>query len=80
MDQLTSVQDYLKKHHIAPAPALIFQTSLSQQSTPDDWCKANVTPIYKPRKKDRGKAENYRPISLTSISWKILEHIIHIVM
>ena len=61
---------------IAPALALIFQGSLCQQSTQDDWCKANVTPIYKPRKKDRGKAENYSPISLTSISCKILEHII----
>ena len=54
---------------IAPAFALIFQALLYQQSIPDDWCKANVTPIYKPGKKDRGKAENYRPISLTSISY-----------
>ena len=62
---------------IAPALALVFQASLYEQSIPDDWRKANVTPIYKPAKKDRGKAENYRPISLTSISCKILEHIIH---
>ena len=62
---------------IAPALALIFQASLCQQSIPDSWRKANVTPIYKPGKKDRGKAENCRPISLTSISCKILEHIIH---
>ena len=78
MDQIT-VQDYLKEtsSEIAPALALIFQASLYQQSIPDNWHKANVTPIYKPGKKDRGKAENYRPISLTSISCKILEHIIH---
>ena len=62
---------------IAPPLALIFQASLCQQSIPDDWYKANVKPIYKPGKKDRGTAENYRNISLTSISYKILEHVIH---
>ena len=36
---------------IAPALALIFQASLCQQSIPDDWHKANITPIYKPGKK-----------------------------
>ena len=36
---------------IAPALALISQASLYQQSIPDDWRKANVTPIYKPAKK-----------------------------
>ena len=63
---------------IAPALALIFQASLCQQSIPDDLHKANETPIYKPEKKDRGKAENYKPIPLKSISCKMLEHIIHI--
>ena len=36
---------------IAPPLALIFQASLCQQSIPDDWHKANVTPIYKSGKK-----------------------------
>ena len=63
---------------IAPALALIFQASLCQQSIPDDLHKANETPIYKPGKKDRGKAENYKPIPLKSISCKMLEHIIYI--
>ena len=62
---------------ISPALALIFNASLAQQKIPDEWCKAYVTPIYKSGKKDRSKAENYRPISLTSIPCKILEHIIH---
>ena len=62
---------------IAPPLALIFQASLCQQSIPDYWYKANVKPIYKPGKKDRGTAENYRNISLSSISYKILEHVIH---
>ena len=62
---------------LAPALAFIFQASLCQQSTPDDWHKANITPIYKPEKKHKGKVENYKPISLASISCRILEHIIH---
>jgi len=35
----------------------------------------NVVPAFK--KGDRGKAENYQPISLTSVLCKTLEHIIH---
>ena len=62
---------------IAPSLALIFQASLCQQSIPDDWCNVNVTPICKPGKKDRGKGENYRPISLISKSFKFLDHFIH---
>jgi hypothetical protein len=37
--------------------------------------KGCVTPLFK--KGDRGKAANYRPVSLTSISCKIMEHILH---
>ena len=42
---------------------------------PDDWKKANIVPVFK--KGDKQLPENYRPISLTSISSKLLEHIIH---
>ena len=54
---------------------LIFQASLQQGKVPDDWKQTNVTPIFK--KGDRSSAANYRPISLTSVCSKILEHIIH---
>ena len=52
---------------IAPALAFIFQASLYQQCIPEDWRKAYVTPVYKSGKKDRSKAENYRPISHINI-------------
>ena len=42
---------------------------------PSDWLSANITPIYK--KNDRTNASNYRPISLTAICCKIMEHIIY---
>ena len=58
---------------LSPAVTLLFQASL-QQNTPSDWLKANVVPAFK--KGDRIKAENYRPISLTSVLCKLLEHII----
>ena len=52
----------------------LVQASLYQQSIPDIWKHANVTPIYK--KGDKTKPSNYRPVSLTCISCKLLEHII----
>lgn len=52
----------------------IFNMSLEHSSVPDDWRHANVTPIFK--KGDRCKPENYRPISLTCIASKIMEHIV----
>ena len=41
----------------------LFKVSLHQGKIPDEWCKANVSPIYK--KGSKKKAENYRPVSLT---------------
>jgi hypothetical protein len=38
-----------------------------------DWNHANVTPVYK--KGDTHHPANYRPISLTCISCKLLEHV-----
>jgi hypothetical protein len=52
----------------------IFKESLLRGQVPEDWKKANVTPIFK----KGGKAEpgNYRPVSLTSVCGKVLESII----
>ena len=60
---------------IAPSLCLIFQASLNQGMLPEIWKSASVVPIYKKGKKD--DPSNYRPISLTCICSKILEHIIY---
>ena len=58
---------------ISPVVADIFSRSLTK-GVPDDWRETNVVPIYK--KGDKTKPENYRPVSLTSICSKMMEHII----
>ena len=42
---------------------------------PTDWKKANVIPVFK--KGNKHILSNYRPISLTSLVVKTLEHILH---
>ncbi len=53
----------------------IFQASIHQGQVPSDWKAASIVPIFK--KGDKHQASNYRPVSLTSIACKLLEHIIH---
>ena len=60
---------------ITPALTLIYQASLEQGQIPDKWKTANVAPIFK--KGDKSKPSNYRPVSLTSICCKIVEHFLH---
>ena len=59
---------------LAPIFTLLFQASIHQQSLPDIWKHANVNTIYK--KGDKTNPSNYRPVSLTCILCKLLEHII----
>lgn len=59
---------------IAPILQFIFQQSLDTGELPFDWRTANINAIYK--KGSKGDPANYRPISLTSVTCKILEHII----
>ena len=54
---------------------ILFQVSLDSGVVPPDWKEANVVPLFK--KGDKSKPENYRPISLTSLSCKLLEHVVH---
>ena len=52
----------------------IFEHSIQTGKLPDEWVEANVAPVLK--KGDRHTASNYRPISLTCVCAKLLEHII----
>ena len=52
----------------------IFQQSLDSGEVPCDWKHAMVAPIHK--RDSRSSPTNYRPISLTCISYKLLEHIV----
>ena len=60
--------------HLAPALTIIFQRLIDHGKLPNDWLNANVSCIFK--KGDKHAAENYRPVSLTSVPCKLLEHII----
>ena len=60
---------------IGPALTTIFRRSLELGSLPSDWRCANISPVFK--KGDRTKPSNYRPVSLTSICCKVMEHVIH---
>ena len=59
---------------IAPGLTAIFKKLLDTGEVPEDWRTANVTPIFK--KGTRYTASNYRPVSLTCISSKFMEHIV----
>ena len=51
------------KKVVSPILADIFNTSLNDGIVPEDWRRANVTPIYK--KGAKSDPSNYRPVSLT---------------
>ena len=59
---------------IAPVLQSLFQQSLNESKIPSDWKKASIVPIFK--KGDRTKPSNYRPVSLTAVVSKMLEHIV----
>ena len=59
---------------LTPPLLILLRKSLDEWSLPDDWKKGNITAIYK--KGSKANPGNYRPISLTSIIFKLLEAII----
>ena len=63
-------------NEISPILALIFNESLARGNVPlpDEWRQANVSPVLK--KGEKYDAANYRPVSLTCICSKTLEHIL----
>ncbi|GAB0208159.1 mitochondrial enolase superfamily member 1 [Grus japonensis] len=59
---------------IAMPLSIIFERSWRTGEVPEDWKKANVTPVFKKGKKE--DPGNYRPVSLTSIPGKVMEKLI----
>lgn len=53
---------------------MIFTQSYVSGILPEEWKKALVSPVFK--KDDKSLPNNYRPISLTYISCKIMEHVL----
>ena len=54
--------------------ALLFTQSLETGTIPHDWSNALISPVFK--KGNVHKPSNYRPVSLTTVTCKIMEHII----
>ena len=74
-DQIPNI--FLKKTAIntAELPTCIFNQSISTHSLLKDWLQANINPLFK--KGNTNLAVNYRPVSLTCVYCKLLEHIIY---
>ena len=60
---------------LSPCLTLLFKASIHQSTLPLDWKTALVMPLFK--KGSKSDPSNYRPISLTSVCCKVLEHIIY---
>ncbi|KFV82583.1 hypothetical protein N308_13438, partial [Struthio camelus australis] len=59
---------------IARPLSIILERSWRTGEGPQDWEKANVTPVFKKGKKE--DPGNYRPVRLTSIPGKVMEQLL----
>ena len=68
---------FLKEHanYLHDILTDLFQTSVDSGTIPKRWKEANICGVFK--KGDKSDPANYRPVSLTCVCCKILEHIIH---
>ena len=73
-DEIPNIVLKMCSKSLAPGITALFQKSLDTGELPKDWTDANITPVFK--KGDKHAAENYRPVSLTSVLSKVLEHIV----
>ena len=74
IDNITSTYAIKIKDIVAKPLRLLFNKSLQTNDIPEDWKKANITPIFK--KGDKSLVENYRPVSLTVFFGKVMEKIV----
>ena len=58
---------------LAPIMAPVLQVLFIRSHSPNDWKTVMINPVFK--KGDKDSPNNYRPISLTCICSKLMEHI-----
>ena len=61
-------------NELAPQLTTLFNQSVKQGKVPREWTQAFITPVY--NKGNVHEASNYRPVSITCVTCKLLEHII----
>ena len=64
----------MKQRDFSNDDAIGYMIILARGDVPDEWRQANVSPVFK--KGEKYDAANYRPVSLTCICCKTLEHIL----
>jgi ribonucleases P/MRP protein subunit RPP40 len=74
VDNMSSTLIKLSKEGIVNPLCEIFSESFKTGKVPEDWKKANITPIFK--KGSKRECGNYRPVSLTCQAGKLMERII----
>ena len=72
--QQFAISDNFLENKLGPVFSQFFQQSLDTGEIPKVWLLANMCPLFK--KGDRVLARNYRPVSLTCVPCKLLEHIV----
>ena len=72
-DDIPPVLLKMLREEVATPLAVLFQKLIDVGQIPDEWRKANVVPIHK--KVSRTEPGNYRPVSLRSVTGKLLERI-----
>ena len=73
-----AIPAFILKHvanELAPILTCLFQHTRDTGEIPQDWRHAWVVPIFK--KGELHLASNYRPVSLTSVVCKVIEHFVH---
>jgi hypothetical protein len=73
-DKISNRALKLAAEKIAPVLSFIFRQSYEYGILPEDWRRANVASIFK--KGSKSDPANYRPISLTCVCCKLMEHIL----
>ena len=73
-DQIKPIVLQTLHKELAPILQVIFQRSINQGKLSNMWKDANVSPVFK--KGDKSEYSNCRPISLTCVLCKVLEHIV----